>query len=176
MKIARLMAPALMLFAISPVHAQDAGPDAKLSIWSGNWTYHEQSYETRYSHASTYDGTADCNWSVNHGFMVCDFMNHHPSAGTPVNDLAIFSYDSTSKKYSQVGVFHDNKPFTQQLMTDGNTWTSSAAIPYQGKTIIHRNVYVFESVDKRATTTQISADNGKTWTTITRFTAEKTAP
>jgi hypothetical protein len=41
----------------------------------------------------------------------------------------------------------------------------------QGKTVIYRTVYVFQASDKRTTTTQISADNGKTWTIVTQFTA-----
>ena len=75
-----------------------------------------------------------------------------------------------------IGAVVGANPFPQAVTVDGNTWTTSAEIPYKGKTIIYRDVYVFQSSDKRTTTTQISADNGKTWTTITEFTAVQVAP
>jgi hypothetical protein len=169
--IATLLAPVLVFLATVPAASQDSDPIAKLGIWAGRWTYHAQTYETPYSHAYAYDGTADCNWSPNHGFMVCDFLNHKPAPGAPVNDLAIFSYDPGTKAFTRVGIFKESKPFPQQVTTDGNTWTASAEIPYKGKTIVYRDVYVFQSSDKRTVTTQISADNGKTWTTLTKFTS-----
>ncbi len=160
-----------LVFAAGPVASQDSDPSSKLGIWAGRWTYHARTYETPYSHAYAYDGTADCNWSPNHGFMVCDFLNHNPAPGAPVNDLAIFSYDPGAKALTRVGVFKESKPFPQQVTVDGNTWTTSAEIPYKGKTVMYRDVYVFQSTDRRTTTTQISSDNGKTWTTVTEFTA-----
>ena len=86
-----------LVFAAAPAASQDSDPTAKLGVWAGRWTYHAQTYETPYSHAYAYDGTADCSWSPNHGFMVCDFLNHNPAPGAPVNDLGIFSYDPRCK-------------------------------------------------------------------------------
>jgi hypothetical protein len=167
--IATFLASAVAFVPTAASQASD--PTDKLGIWAGRWTYHAQTYETRYSHAYTYDGTAACNWSPNHGFMVCDYLNHNPEPGAPVNDLGVFSYDPNTRAFSRVGVFNESKPFTQQLSVDGNRWTASAKIPYKGKTIIYRDVYLFQSSDKRTATTQISADDGKTWTTVTKFTA-----
>ena len=152
--------------------SQASDPTAQLGIWEGRWTYSEQDYETPYSHAHTNSGTADCNWSPNKGFMVCDFLNSDPSPGTPVNDLAIFSYSSATKTFTRVGVFKETKPFLNQVTIQENTWITSAEIPYQGKTLIYRDVYVFPPEGKQRTTTvQISADKGQTWTTVTQFTA-----
>ena len=172
----KLLLAMVLVFAVTaPVASQDTDPASKLGVWGGRWTYHAQSYETPYSHASAYDGTADCNWSPNHGFMVCDFLNRNPEPGTPANDLAIFSYDPGTKTFTRVGVFKESKPFVQQVSVDGDTWTTSSEIPFKGKTVIYRNVYVFSAAGKRTTTTEISADDGKTWTTVTRFTAEQIA-
>jgi Protein of unknown function (DUF1579) len=171
--VATLLAPALVFVSTGPAGSQESDPTAKLGIWAGRWTYHAKTYETPYSHAYAYDGTADCNWSPNHGFMVCDFLNRDPEPGSPVNDLVIFSYDPVTKAYTRVGVFKESKPFPQSVTVDGNTWTTSAEIPYKGKTIIYRDVYVFQSSSKRTTTAQISADKGKTWTIVTEFTAEQ---
>lgn len=173
--VAALFGPALVFVSIKPAASQDSDPASKLDIWAGRWTYHAKNYETPYSHAYTYDGTAVCNWSPNHGFMVCDFLNRNPEPGAPVNDLAIFSYNPGTKAFSRVGIFKESKPFPQQVTIDGNTWTTSAELPYKGKTFVYRDVYVFQSSEKRTTTTQISADNGKTWTTVTEFTAVQIA-
>jgi hypothetical protein len=168
---ATLLAPLLVLAVAAPVASQDTDPAAKLGIWAGRWTYHAQDYETPYSHADTYDGTGVCDWSPNHGFMVCDYLNRNAPPGFPVNDLGVWSYDPGKKTFARVGVFKESKPFVQQVTMDGNTWTTLAEIPYKGKTAMYRTVYVFQSSGKRTATTQISADNGKTWTTVTEFTS-----
>jgi hypothetical protein len=173
MKMRRILVAAIIFLGAAPVASHDADPSAKLGVWAGRWTYHAQNYETRFSHASAYDGTADCRWSPNHGFMVCDFLNRSPRHGLPLNDLAILSYDAVKKTYSRVGVFKESKPFPQNVVVDGNTWTMSAKLPYKGKTVILRDVYLFEPAGRRTTTTSVSADNGKTWTTITTFTAAR---
>jgi hypothetical protein len=159
----------------SAAFSQDADPAGKLSIWTGRWSYQAQTYETAYGHAYAYNGTGVCDWSYNHGFIVCDYLNHNPEPGAPVNDITIYTYDPGTKTYSQVNVFKESKPFTRHMTVAGNTWTSSTEIPYKGKTIIYRDVYVFQSSHHRTTTTQISADNGKTWTTTTKFTSQRAA-
>jgi hypothetical protein len=158
--------------AATPGAPQESDLTGQLGIWEGRWSYSEQDYETPYSHAHTNDGTADCNWSPNRGFMVCDFLNRDPANGAPVNDLAVFSYSPAAKAFTRVGIFKDGKPFLNQVTIEGNTWTTSAEIPYQGKTLTYRNVYVFSLEGKQRTTAaQISADKGQTWTTISQFTA-----
>ena len=172
---AAVLALSYVVAASVPAASQNSDPTNKLSVWAGTWNYHAETYETAYGHANAYDGTGKCNWSPNHGFMVCDYLNHNPKAGAPLNDITVFTYDARTKTYSQVSVFKDSKPFTRHMTVAGNTWISSTEIPYKGKTVIYRDVYVFQSSDKRTTTTQISADNGKTWTIVTKFTAEQTA-
>lgn len=173
MKIAAFLALSLLALATSTARSQGTDPSSKLDVWIGRWAYHAQDLETPYSHAHTYDGTSDCNWSANHGFMVCDFLNKNSPPGFPKNDLGIFCYDPIKREFSRVGVFKESQPVPQRVAIDGNTWITSTEIPYKGKTAIYRTVYVFESNVKRTTTSQISIDKGKTWTIVERFTAEK---
>jgi hypothetical protein len=147
-------------------------PAAKLGMWEGRWTYDERDYETPYSHAHTSNGTSVCNWAPNRGFMVCDYLNSSPGNGVPSNDLAVFSYNPAAHTYARLGIFKDTKPFAEQVTVRGNTWVTSADIPHKGATLLYRNVHVFSQDDKQArATTEISADKGKTWVTISRFTA-----
>jgi hypothetical protein len=179
----RLGAPvcALMMSIITlliPALASPASdPTDKLGVWAGRWSYNERDFETPYGHAHTNNGTAECTWAPNRGFMICDYLNGSPGNGVPANDLAVFSYSSTSHTYARLGIFKDAKPFAEHITVAGNTWVTSADIPYKSETLIYRNVHVFSQDDKHArATTEISADKGKTWTTISRFTAERVGP
>ena len=153
--------------------SQMSGPASKLGAWEGHWAYDERDFETPYSHAHANSGTGDCNWSPNRGFMVCDYLNRSPGNGVPANDLAVFSYSSTAHAYARLGIFKDAKPFAEHVTVNGNAWTTTADIPYKGGTITLRTVHVFSSDGTKANaTTEISAD-GKTWITISRFTAAR---
>ncbi len=106
--------------------------------------------------------------------MVCDYLNSSPGNGVPANDLAVYSYSSSTHGYTRLGIFKDAKPFAEQVTVKGNTWITSTNLPYKSGTLIYRNVHVYSSNGAQATaTTEISADKGKTWTTISRFTAVK---
>lgn len=154
-----------------------SNPADKLGIWEGRWTYDERDYETPYSHAHKNSGTGDCNWAPNRGFMICDYLNRSPGNGVPANDLAVFSYSSAARTYARLGIFKDAKPFAENVTIRGNTWVTSADIPYKGGTLIYRVVDVFSQDEQTAhATTEISADKGKTWTTISRFTVAKVGP
>jgi hypothetical protein len=176
--IMALLLPALALLSVASAATSDGSqasdPTRQLGIWEGRWTYTEHDYETPYSQAHTSDGTADCDWTPNRGFMMCDFLNRNPGAGTPVNDVAIFCYSPAARTYMRLQVFRDAKPFLAQITVKGNTWVTSVDFPDKRGTIIYRDVYVFSSDDKqRITTAQISADKGRTWVTVSRFTAVK---
>jgi hypothetical protein len=179
--IIALLMTQLMVAAPARAATPDASPVSaavsKLGIWEGRWTYNERDYETPYSHAHTNSGTGDCNWAPNRGFMVCDYLNSSPGNGVPANDLGVFSYSSAAHTYARLGIFKDAKPFAEQITVNGNTWVTSSDIPYKGATLIYRNVHVFSQDGKQSRAiTEISADKGKTWTTISRFTAVKVVP
>jgi hypothetical protein len=94
-----------------------------------------------------------------------------------VNDIAVLSYSPALKAFTHVGVSNDVKPIWERASVNGNTWITPRAIPYKGKMLIYRDVYVYTSDDTRMdVTAQISADNGRTWSTVTQFTAEKIDP
>ncbi|MGA3035918.1 MAG: hypothetical protein ABSE64_00410 [Vulcanimicrobiaceae bacterium] len=150
---------------------------SKLGMWEGRWTYSERDYETPYSHTRTNTGTANCKWAPNRGFMICDYHNSGSGNGVPTNDIAVLSYSSATHTYAHVGVFKDRKPFVAKVTVHGNSWVTSANIPYKARTLLYKNVHAFSGDGKHAyTTTDISADNGKTWTTMSRFTAAKVGP
>ena len=163
--------------AVTPDTLAVSDPTSKLAIWQGRWAYNERDYETPYSHAHTNSGTGDCRWAPNRGFMVCDYLNSSPGNGVPANDLAVFSYSSVSHTYARLGIFKDSKPFAERVSVHGNRWVTTADIPYKGTTLIYRGVHVFSQDGKHAnSTTSISADKGKTWTTISTFTVAKVGP
>jgi hypothetical protein len=176
--IIALLLAALALMPVAGAETLDRSqafdPTKQLGIWEGRWSYSEHDYATQYSHVHTSDGTADCNWTPNRGFMMCDFLNRNPAPGAPVNDVAIFSYNSAEKIFTRLQIFKDAKPYLAQISVKGNTWITSVEFPFKRKAIIYRDVYVFSSDDRqRNTTAQISANKGHTWTTVSQFTATK---
>ena len=163
--------------AVAPDSSHVSNPTSKLGIWEGRWTYNERDYETPYSHTHTNSGTCDCNWAPNRGFMVCDYLNSNPGNGVPGNDLGVYSYSAAARTFARLAVFKDSKPFAERVTVNGTTWVTSADIPYKGAVLILRNVHVFSSDGKQADAiTEISADKGKTWTTMSRFKAVKVDP
>ncbi|HYK54251.1 MAG TPA: hypothetical protein VEV38_12025 [Candidatus Eremiobacteraceae bacterium] len=175
--LASTIVPALVLATMSTAGAgatKSQDPTTKLAIWTGHWAYTEQDFKTPYSDAHIGTGIANCSWAPNREFIICDYFNHNPKPGLPVNDIAVLSYSPSAKTYTHVGVFADSKPVWQRMTVDGDTWITSIEIPYKGKTLIYRTVYVYANDDTRTdVTAEISSDNGRTWTTVTRFKAHK---
>lgn len=155
--------------AAAPVASQSAGPPGKLGMWAGHWTYSGRIYETPYSHAHSDSGSLDCNWVRNSGYMVCDYSSNDP----PHNHLSVITYDAVAKTYALVLVIQDSKASWNRLTQSGNTWTTSSRISYKGKPLMSRDVFVFISPNKHITKVQISADAGRSWTTMIETTAVK---
>ena len=156
--------------AAVPVASQSSGPPGKLGMWAGHWTYSGRIYETPYSRAHSDSGSLDCNWVPNSGYMVCDYSSNDP----PHNHLSVITYDSVAKAYTEVLVRQeDSKPSWAKMMQSGDTWTMSSEISYKGKMLISRDVFVFTSPNKHITRVQISANNGRSWTTMIETTAVK---
>lgn len=170
--IALLLSTAALAVATGagmPVAPQSASPPGKLGMWAGHWSYNGRIYETPYSHAHSDSGSLDCNWVPNSGYMVCDYSSNDP----PHNHLSVITYDSAANTYMEVLVRQDSKPSWAKMTQRGDTWTMSSEVPYKGKTLISRNVFVFTSPNKHITRVQISANNGRTWTTMIETTAVK---
>jgi hypothetical protein len=146
-------------------------PSGKLGIWVSRWNFSGQIYQTKYSHAHADTGVADCAWTANKGYVICDYFSDNP----PHDDLSVISYNPSAKAYTLAQIHKDRPPSSEKVTQNGNTWITSRSVPGQGKTLVLRTTFVFLAPDKQTTTVQISADKGQTWTTIIRVTAEKAA-
>jgi hypothetical protein len=52
------------------------------------WNFSGRIYETKYSHAHADTGVADCAWTANKGYVICDYFSDNP----PHDDLSVISY------------------------------------------------------------------------------------
>jgi hypothetical protein len=146
-------------------------PSGKLGIWVSRWNFSGQIYETKYSHAHADTGVADCAWSANKGYVICDYFSDNP----PHDDLSVISYSPSAKAYTLTQIHKDAPPSSENVTQNGNTWITSRNVPDKGKTLVVRTTFVFLTPDKQTTTVQASGDKGQTWTTIIQVTAVKTA-
>ena len=155
---------------------QVSNPMDKLGMQEGRWAYTERDYQTPYSSAHTNNGTSDCNWAPNRGFMVCDYLNGSPSNGVPANDLAVFSYNAAAHTYGRLGILKT----VGRLQTRYDKWgymDDVSRYSLQGK---HAHTAyrsrVFARWEARERDNSDLRNRGKTWTTISRFTAAKIGP
>jgi hypothetical protein len=153
--------------------ASSPNPAGKLSIWAGHWQLSIERYETPYSHAGKDSGTADCDWMPNKGYMVCDYLSSGSDSAGPINNLSVFSFSAAQGAYTHLGISKDAKPLWERVTIEGNTWITPLEIPYQGKVVGYRDVYVFLAPDKQIIRHEISADGGKDWTLIGQALATK---
>jgi hypothetical protein len=173
----RSAAPFLSILALiamngaTPDASQSSDPAGKLGLWAGRWNYAGQIYGTAYSRAHSDSGTADCNWSPNRGYMVCDYFSTDP----PHDTLSILSYDPATKTYTHVSVDKNSEPSRDTVTRSGDTWTASSEIHDAGKMLVQRTIFVFLSPDKQETTVEISANNGRSWTKMIQVTAVRVA-
>jgi hypothetical protein len=151
--------------------SQSSDPLGKLGMWVGQWAFSGQIYGTKYSAAHSDSGTADCNWTPNEGYVICEYFSTDP----PHDDLGIFSYSPSTKAYTHVNIHKDALPVFGKVTQSGYTWIVSSNIRYNGNALVLRTVFVFLSPDKQTTTVQASADEGKSWTTMIQVTAVKVA-
>ena len=155
--------------ATAPVASQPAAPPGKLGMWAGHWSYSGRIYGTPYSQPHSDSGSLDCNWVPNSGYMVCDYSSNDP----PHNHLSVITYDPAAKAYTEVLIRQNSAPSWNKMTQRGDTWTISSEISYKGKTLMSRDLFIFTSPGKHITKVQISADNGRSWTTMIETTAVK---
>jgi len=170
------MKPLLSLLALivtmgtaTPTAMPTSDPPGKLGMWEGRWHFSGQIYETAYSRAHSDTGTADCLWTSNRGYLICDYFSDNP----PHDDLAILSYSAVAKMYTLVNLHKDKPPVRSVIAQHGNTWVTSADVPDKGNMLIMQTFFRFLSADQQTTTVQVSADKGKTWTRIIEVTGVK---
>jgi hypothetical protein len=152
-----------------PTPASDSS--GKLGMWVGRWNFSGQIYETKYSHAHADTGIADCTWTANRGYVICDYFSDNP----PHDDLSVMSYSPSAKAYTHAEIHKDRPPSSEKVTQNGNTWITSSDVPDNGRTLVLRTTFVFLTADKQTTKVQISADKGRTWVTMIQVTAVKAA-
>jgi hypothetical protein len=146
-----------------------SNPSAKLGLWVGRWTFSGQIYKTKYSDPHPDKGVAECTWTANKGYVVCDYFPDNP----PHDDLTAMSYDPSTKAYTLVQIHKDRPPSFEKVTQNANTWITSRDVPDKEKMLRLRTTFVFLALDKQTTTVEVSADHGQTWSTMIRVTAVK---
>jgi hypothetical protein len=165
---------ALALASLTAAGVADSSPAsdpaASLGVWVGRWNFGGRMYSTKYSQAHADTGVADCEWTANRGYVTCDYFSNDP----PHDDLAVLSYNTAAKAFMVDQIHKDRPPTSGIVMHHGNTWITSAEVRDKGTMLVLRTTFVFLTRDKQTTTVQVSADKGRTWTTMIRVTAAKT--
>src|SRR5258706_2240690 len=78
-------------------------PTSTLGAFLGMWEGKGASKDSAYSKAGPNSAQTNCNWSPNHGFLVCDQIVHLPD-GVTQNDLSIYTNNETDHSYAFYGL------------------------------------------------------------------------
>jgi hypothetical protein len=136
----------------------------KLDFLEGNWKAAGQSKETPYSSAAPLSSEANCAWSPNHGYMICDQMVERRDGKH--NSLSVYTYDPGTKQYKFFGLDKDARPRTVILTWEGNTLTYPGEFDDNGKKVQMRTLNEVVSPEYYTYRTEFSLDDGKTWTVM----------
>ena len=99
--------------------------------------------DSAYSKAGPNSAQTNCNWSPNHGFLVCDQIVHLPDGATQ-NDLSIYTYNETDHSYAFYGLFQNNSRVrTPKLTIEDKRWSYSGEFEDNGKKIRFRTINDF---------------------------------
>lgn len=148
-----------------------AGLDA-LGAYLGVWEGKGAAKDTAYSKAGNSSATTNCNWSPNHGYLVCDQTVHTPE-GTTQNDLSIYTYNEKSQSYAFFGLSRNqDRARTPKLVIEGNRWTYSGGFDDGAKHIQFRTVNNFTSPTTVTYRAEYS-DDGVHWTTMSEGTSTR---
>jgi len=156
-----ILACFLLLGVTSETKAQAVGID-KLSAYIGKWKSTGTILDTAYSKAATASSETNCQWSANHGFMICDQLVY--LSAEVHNDVSIYTYDPKAGAFAFVGISRDApRPRTPKLTIEGNIWTYSNEFDDGPKHIRFRTVNEFTSANSITWRSEYSAD-GLHWT------------
>ena len=141
--------------------AQNADKHADLSslgAYLGVWKNEGISKETKYSKVGKNSAETTCNWSPNHGFLVCDQVVQTPNGKG--NDLSIYTYNEKDQTFAFYGLSRENKHVrTPKLTIEGNRWTYQGEFDDQGKNIRVRTINEFISATSVTYRTEYSEDS-----------------
>ncbi len=150
----------VVIFLALASSLQAAGIDA-LGAFLGMWEGKGTSKDSAYSKAGTNSAQTNCNWSPNHGFLVCDQIVHLPE-GTTQNDLSIYTYNETDRSYAFFGLSRNNSRVrTPKLTIEDKRWTYSGEFEDNGKKIRFRTVNDFTSATTVTYRAEYSEDGTK---------------
>ena len=113
-------------------------PARFLGLWKTEGTFKD----TPYSKAHTSKSEMTCDWTPNHGFLLCDQIIHTPDRSK--DDLSIYTYNQQSNAFSFFGLSPDDtEARTTKLTTEDNLWTYSDEGTEGGKHIRFRTTNKF---------------------------------
>lgn len=156
----------LFVFVLAPMAAagQSAAqsPIEKLGAYLGRWEGSGEMVNSAYSQAGKNSGVTTCNWSPNHGFLVCDQTVQLP--GGTQNDLSLYTYNESDNTYAFFGHSrNDRNTRSPKLTIEGNIWTYSNEFDDGAKHIRMRTINEFKSATSLVWKAEYTED-GTHWT------------
>jgi hypothetical protein len=119
-------------------------PIVQLGAFLGKWKTTGEMKDTAYSKARSSVSESTCNWSANHGFLICDQIIE--SASGPRNDLSIYTYNEQEHAFSFFGLSrNDHEPRATKLTIEGDLWTYWNEEDDNGKHVRFRTTNRFTS-------------------------------
>jgi hypothetical protein len=158
-----LVAGCKALAFAAPTPTPDTELD-KLSAFVGHWTLSGELKDAA-TGKPTIKLSSDltCNWSANHGFLLCDQVIHLPD-GTQ-NDLSVYTYSEKDHAFQFFGITRGNKDArTTKVTIDGNLWTYSSTDTNGAKHIEYRTTNRFTTASNVNWRSEYSED-GTHWIT-----------
>lgn len=155
-----LLAGSSLAVAAHRLHTRDAL--GALAPFRGEWEGNGETYATPYSAAGTVRVHTSCEWTTNHGFLLCDQMVH--GDGRTGNDLSIYTYDDSSHAYQFFGISRGvPRARTPRLTIAGRTWTYASAFDDRAGT--HVQIRTVNDVQDTVITyrTEYTTDGGAHW-------------
>ena len=141
--------------------ATPASPLSALSAYWGQWTGQGKILDSPFGKAGDAGGETNCNWSPNHGFLVCDQKTHSPAGAS--NDLSIYTYNQKDHAYHFFGLSRNSGNVRSPKLTiEGNRWTYLSEFTGSGKHVRIRTINVFTSPTTVTYKTEYSVD-GAPW-------------
>ena len=161
--IVMLIPCALSALASGPQAAPAPDGLNKLGAFVGTWKSEGEMKDSAYSKAQpNITSEFTCQWSPNHGFMVCDQEVRSPNGIN--NDLSIYTFDESKHEYRFFGFGrNDARVRTPALTIEGNTWVYLGGFEDGSKHVRFRTTNVFTSQGHVRWRSEYSED-GSQWT------------
>ena len=161
--IALLVVCALLAGSSLAIAAHRPSSDAldALAPFRGEWEGSGETYATPYSARGTSRAHTSCEWTRNHGFLLCDQMVHQNERTS--NDLSIYTYDDSRHAYEFFGISRGAaRARTPELTIAGRTWTYASEFDDHGAHVRIRTVNDVQDT-VIAYRTEYTTDGGAHW-------------